>query len=40
LQAAIESTKILEQRWQQLIGAERFNNMKQALIDLLVCLEA
>lgn len=40
LQAAIESTKILEQRWQQLIGVERFNNMKQALIDLLVCLEA
>ena len=40
LQTAIESTNILEKQWQQLIGAKRFNNMKQALIDLLVCLEA
>lgn len=39
LHTAIESTQVLEQQWQQLIGIERFNSMKKALIDLLVCLE-
>ncbi|MEH6343579.1 MAG: MarR family transcriptional regulator [Bermanella sp.] len=40
LRTAIESTKSLEGQWQKLIGVERFNNMKQALADLLMCLEA
>ncbi len=39
LRTAIESTKVLETKWQKLIGVERFKNMKQALSDLLVCLE-
>lgn len=39
LRTAIESTKVLENQWQQLISIERFNSMKKALIDLLVCLE-